>query len=150
MNIKHLLNNIIKTEQSSSALPLRLIAGIIFTAHGAQKLFAWFGGYGLAGTGQWMESIGLTPGYSMALLAGSAEFFGGLLLMLGLFTKPTSVILAITMIVAIVSVHINNGLFMVNNGYEFGLALLAITVALFMQGGGKYSLDDKIYRSLQQ
>lgn len=56
---------------------LRLIAGLIFSAHGAQKLFGWFGGYGLEGTSQWMDSIGLSPGYRMAMLAGSAEFFGG-------------------------------------------------------------------------
>jgi putative oxidoreductase len=68
MNIKHLTGSIIKTEQSLSALPLRIIAGVLFTAHGAQKLFAWFGGYVLEGTGQWMESIGLAPGYLMALM----------------------------------------------------------------------------------
>ena len=148
MNIKQLTNSITKTEQSLSALPLRLISGLIFTAHGAQKLFAWFGGYGLDGTGQWMESIGLAPGYLMALMAGSAEFFGGLLLIVGFLTRPTSFVLAITMIVAIFTVHIDNGLFMSNNGYEFALSLLAITVALFIQGGGKYSVDEKIYRSL--
>lgn len=144
MNIKSIANSITKTEQSSSALPLRLIAGVIFVAHGAQKLFAWFGGYGLDGTGQWMESIGLTPGYLMALMTGSAEFFGGLLLIVGFLTRPTSFVLAITMTVAIFSFHINNGLFMSGNGYEFALSLLAITLALFIQGGGKYSLDDKV------
>ena len=84
----------------------------------------------------------------MALLAGSAEFFGGLLLILGLFTRPTSVVLAITMLVAIVKVHLVNGLFMANNGYEFALALLAISVALAIHGGGKYSLDQMISRKL--
>jgi putative oxidoreductase len=148
MNIKNIISNISKTEQSSSSLPLRLIAGIIFTAHGAQKLFAWFGGYGLEGTGQWMDSIGLAPGLIMALLAGSAEFFGGLLLILGFLTRPTSFVLAVTMIVAIFSVHINNGLFMSNNGYEFGLALIAITIALLIQGAGKYSVDSVLYQKL--
>ena len=143
MNIKHITNRITKTVQSLSALPLRLIVGILFTAHGAQKLFAWFGGYGLDGTGQWMESIGRAPGYLMALMAGSAELFGGLLLIIGLLIRPTSFVLGITMIVAIVTVHIDNGLFMSNNGYEFALTLLAITVALFIQGGGKYSIDEK-------
>jgi putative oxidoreductase len=150
MNIKQVINNITKTEQSSSALPLRLIAGILFTAHGAQKLFAWFGGYGLDGTGQWMDSIGLSPGYLMALMAGSAEFFGGLFLIAGFLMRPTSFVLAITMVVAIFTVHIDNGLFMSNNGYEFGLSLLAITIALFIQGGGKYSIDEKIYQTLSK
>lgn len=135
---------LINTNDSISVIPLRLIAGIIFMAHGGQKLFAWFGGHGLEGTGQWMESIGLTPGFIMAILAGSAEFFGGVLLIIGLLTRPTSLILAFTMIVAIFSVHINNGLFMKNNGYEYTLALLAITIALAMQGGGKFSLDAKL------
>lgn len=142
--IKSTFNKIIKTEATVSALPLRILAGIIFSAHGAQKLFAWFGGYGLEGTGQWMESIGLAPGYLMALMAGSAEFFGGLLLIVGLLTRPSAFVLAIAMIVAILSVHIGNGLFMATNGYEFGLSLLAITLALLIQGGGKYSIDHKL------
>lgn len=140
--------NIIKTEQSLATLPLRLIAGIIFTAHGAQKLFAWFGGYGLSDTGQWMDSIGLSPGYFMALLAGGAEFFGGLLLIAGFLIRPTSLVLAITMVVAILTVHISNGLFMTNNGYEFGLALLAITLTLLVQGAGRYSVDSIWYQKL--
>lgn len=64
-----------------ASLMLRIPIGIIFAAHGAQKLFAWFGGYGLEGTGQFMASQGLEPGFIMALLAGSAEFFGGLALL---------------------------------------------------------------------
>lgn len=136
-----ILMNVMKTQNTFSSLPLRLIAGIIFSAHGAQKLFAWFGGYGLDGTGQWMESIGIAPGFLMALLAGSAEFFGGILLILGLFTRPAAFALAVTMLVAILTVHIGNGLFMSNNGYEFGLTLLAMSVALIFQGGGKFSID---------
>lgn len=148
MNIKNTISSITKTEGTSGVLPLRLIAGIIFVAHGGQKLFAWFGGYGLGGTGQWMESIGLSPGYLMALMAGSAEFFGGILLIIGFLTRPTALILAITMLVAISTVHINNGLFMSDNGYEFGLSLIAITLALFIQGGGKYSIDKNVYKRL--
>ena len=150
MTIKNITAAITKTEQSFVTLPLRLIAGLVFSAHGAQKLFAWFGGYGLEGTGQWMESIGLAPGYLMALMAGGAEFFGGLLLIVGLLVRPASFVLAITMVVAIFTVHIDNGLFMSNNGYEFGLSLLAITLALFIQGAGKLSLDGKIYHKLNQ
>jgi putative oxidoreductase len=148
MNIKQLANSITKTEESLSALPLRLIAGLLFTAHGAQKLFAWFGGYGLEGTGQWMESIGLAPGYLMALMAGSAEFFGGLFLIVGFLTRPTSFVLAITMVVAVFFVHIDNGLFMSNNGYEFGLALFAISISLIFSGAGKLSLDNALAQRL--
>lgn len=117
-----LIQRVLATNDSLAGLALRIPAGIIFMAHGAQKLFGAFGGYGLEGTGQWMASIGLEPGYLMALAAGSAEFFGGLALLLGLLTRPAALVLAVTMIVAILSVHIGNGLFMSNNGYEFGLA----------------------------
>src|SRR5438094_10224989 len=103
-------------------LALRVPAGIIFAAHGAQKLFGWFGGYGLEGTGQWMASIGLNPGTLMALLAGGAEFFGGLALLFGVLVRPAAASLAFAMAVAIFSVHIGKGLFVSNNGYEFGLA----------------------------
>ena len=136
--------NIFTSNNSFSSLVLRVPVGIILTAHGAQKLFAWFGGYGLEGTGQWMESIGLAPGFLMALLAGSAEFFGGLALILGALTRPAALVSAFTMLVAIFSVHASNGLFMSNNGYEFALSLLAITAALAIQGGGKLSLDKAI------
>jgi putative oxidoreductase len=114
---------------------------VIFAAHGAQKLFGWFGGYGLEATGGWMASIGIEPGVLMAALAGGAEFFGGLLLIVGLLVRPAAVVLAITMIVAIVAVHLQNGLFMSNNGYEFGLALLVISVGLAFRGAGSISLD---------
>jgi putative oxidoreductase len=124
-----------------SPLALRVPIGIIFIAHGAQKLFRAFGGYGLEGTGQFMESLGLTPGYLMALLAGSAEFFGGLALLFGVLVRPAAAALAFAMLVAIFSAHIGKGLFMANNGYEFGLALLAATVSLLISGAGRWSVD---------
>ncbi|HNG86854.1 DoxX family protein [Accumulibacter sp.] len=135
------LQRLLATDNSVAPLVLRIAAGVIFAAHGAQKLFGLFGGYGLEGTGQWMESIGLAPGYLMALLAGSAEFFGGLALLLGLLVRPSALVLAVTMAVAIATVHLEKGLFMANDGYEFGLALLAISVALVLSGGGRLSLD---------
>lgn len=125
---------------------LRVPIGIIFAAHGAQKLFGWFGGYGLAGTGGWMESIGLAPGVLMAFLAGAAEFFGGIALILGVLTRPAAAVLAITMLVAIFAVHFENGLFMSNNGYEFGLALMAASVSLAFSGAGRASVDAVLAR----
>ena len=142
------VKRLIDTDNSFASLALRLPAGVIFTAHGAQKLFGAFGGYGLEGTGQWMASIGLEPGYLMALAAGSAEFFGGLALLLGLLVRPAAAVLAFTMLVAIFAVHASNGLFMSNNGYEFGLALLAISVALVIRGAGAVSLDRLLDRRL--
>jgi putative oxidoreductase len=120
---------------------LRIIVGIIFMAHGSQKLFGMFGGYGLEGTGQYMASLGLNPGYLMALLSGSAEFFGGLALFLGLLARPAAVVLIVMLVVAILSVHIHNGLFMANNGFEFGLALLGAAIAVLIEGAGRVSLD---------
>src|SRR5690606_37662248 len=143
------INSIIVPDNNWSPLALRIPLGIVFAAHGAQKLFGWFGGYGLEGTGQWMASIGLEPGYLMALGAGSAEFFGGLFLIFGLLARPTALVLAVTMIVAIFAVHIGNGLFMCNNGYEFGLALLAGSVSLLLSGGGRISADQLLAETLQ-
>ncbi|MBH3339187.1 DoxX family protein [Pseudomonas mendocina] len=144
------MNNLIKSITASQAgfgiTVLRIIAGITFAAHGAQKLFGWFGGYGLEGVAQWMESIGLAPGYLMALMAGSAEFFGGVALIIGLLVRPAAAVLAVTMLVAIFTVHLANGFFMSNNGYEFALALLAISVALVFEGAGKLSIDSKLAR----
>jgi putative oxidoreductase len=146
LNLEKIMNNgliqkLIATNAGWAALALRIPVGIIFAAHGAQKLFGWFGGYGLEGTGQWMASVGLNPGYLMAFLAGGAEFFGGLLLLAGLLVRPTAAVLAFTMVVAILVAHAGNGIFLSNNGYEFGLALLSILVALLISGAGRASVD---------
>lgn len=144
-----LVQRLTATPDSWGLTALRVPIGIIFAAHGAQKLFGWFGGYGLEGTAGWLASIGLEPGYLMALLAGGAEFFGGLALVLGLLVRPAAAVLAFTMLVAIFSVHIGNGLFMSNNGYEFGLALLAASVALALAGAGSVSVDRALARQLR-
>lgn len=140
--MKQKISQLLSSTAGFSTLALRIPIGIIFMAHGSQKLFSWFGGYGLEGTGQFFESIGLAPGVAMAFLAGSAEFFGGLLILLGLLTRPAALVLAFTMVIAIVSVHLPNGLFMADGGYEFGLALLAACVSLMLSGSGKLSLDE--------
>jgi len=110
-NITHrsLAHRLLATDAGWTPLALRIPVGIIFVAHGAQKLFGAFGGYGLEGTGQFMDSIGLNPGYMMALLAGSAEFFGGLALLFGLLVRPAAATLAFAMVVAILAVHIDKG-----------------------------------------
>ena len=145
---KQTIHNILKSDAGLAALALRVPVGIILAAHGAQKLYGWFGGYGLGGTGQWMASIGLEPGYLMALLAGSAEFYGGLALVLGLLTRPAAVVSAFTMLVAIFSVHFEHGLFLTNNGYEYALALFAAVVALTIQGAGSFSVDNAIAKNV--
>ena len=146
--MKSLINKISNTAKGLDTVPVRIGAGAIFAAHGAQKLFGWFGGYGLEGTAGWMASIGLEPGLLMASLAGAAEFLGGLLLIIGLLVRPAALVLAATMVVAIVSVHLQNGLFLANNGYEFGLALLVITVGLAFRGAGSLSADRALQATL--
>ena len=138
---KALIKNVLVTDAGWAPIVLRLAAGVIFAAHGAQKLFGWFGGHGLEGTAGWMASIGLEPGMLMALLAGGAEFFGGLALIVGVLVRPAAMALAFTMVVAIFAVHFEYGLFIANNGYEFALSLLAVSVALVFSGAGKLSLD---------
>jgi len=144
--MKALLNTLTNTTAGLDTLPIRIGAGLTFAAHGSQKLFGWFGGYGLEGTAGWMESIGLAPGILMAGLAGGAEFFAGLLLIVGLLVRPAALVLAVTMLVAIITVHIENGFFMATNGYEFALALLVISVTLVIRGAGSFSLD-KVFLS---
>lgn len=147
MNIRSLTQKTVSSHAGLAALVLRVPVGFILAAHGAQKLFGWFGGYGLEGTAQWMASIGFEPGLLMALLAGGAEFFGGLALIVGLLVRPAAALAAFTMLVAMTQ-HIDNGLFLSNNGYEFALALLAATVALTLQGAGKVSFDGLIEKRL--
>ena len=141
------LNKILLSNAGVAALILRVPVGLILAAHGAQKLFGWFGGHGLAGTAGYMSSIGMEPGYLMAILAGSAEFFGGLALVLGLLTRPAAVVAWFTMLVAIFSVHIGNGLFASNNGYEYALTLLVVLISLAIQGGGYLSLDNSLAKN---
>ncbi|GAB3666870.1 DoxX family protein [Ramlibacter alkalitolerans] len=132
---------VLSTTAGPGALALRIPVGIIFAAHGAQKLFGWFGGYGLEGTGQFFGSVGLTPGYLMALLAGLVEFLGGLALVFGLLVRPAAAALAGAMLIAIFSVHIGKGFFADKGGYEYALALFAASVALLFSGAGRYSVD---------
>ncbi|MBY6036416.1 DoxX family protein [Fictibacillus nanhaiensis] len=126
---------------SSGLLIIRLAVGLTLIGHGAQKLFGWFGGYGLKGTGGWMESIGIKPGYTMALFAGLAEFGGGFLFAAGLFTEIGAILIAGIMVVAIVKVHLQNGFWVNANGYEFNLILIAVVFGVALIGAGNYSLD---------
>ncbi|MDX9670239.1 MULTISPECIES: DoxX family protein [unclassified Pseudomonas] len=139
-----LINKVLFTRAGYGLTILRIAVGVIFAAHGSQKLFGLFGGYGLAGTAQYMESLGLTPGYVMAILSGGTEFFAGLALIIGLLVRPAALGLTFLSLVAIFSVHIHNGLFLTNNGYEFALALLGGSIAVLIEGAGKLSVDRAI------
>jgi putative oxidoreductase len=122
-------------------LLLRLAIGLTVAAHGAQKLFGWFGGPGLDATGQFFEMIGFIPGRRQALLAGLAETMGGLLLGLGLFTPVGTALVLSVMFVAVVAVHLQKGFFNQNGGYEYNLVLAIAALSVAFAGPGSLSLD---------
>ncbi|MEH7356608.1 DoxX family protein [Neobacillus drentensis] len=126
-------------------LIIRLVIGLLFVGHGAQKLFGWFGGYGLKGTGGWFESIGMKPGVTMALFAGLAELIGGVLFALGLLTPLAGIMIAGTMVMAIIKVHAPNGIWATSNGYEYNLTLLAVAIGIALIGPGQYALDTFLF-----
>lgn len=141
------------TEHRTTAAPLtdrlgllaypimRVSVGLLLIPHGAQKLFGWFGGYGLSGTGMFFgDTLGMQPGYVFALLVGVVEFFGGLALTLGVLTRPVAAAVAVLLAVAL-TVHIPNGFFWTNGGYEYPLMWLLLALAILLRGGGEYSLD---------
>lgn len=122
-------------------LLVRVLIGVPMAAHGAQKVFGWFGGYGLKGTGGFLESLGFRPGVTFAAAAGLSELAGGLLLALGLFTPAGAAAVLAAMLVAIISVHLKQGFFATNNGYELPFLYAVVAVAVAFTGGGAYSLD---------
>jgi putative oxidoreductase len=122
-------------------LVLRLAFGGLMAAHGAQKLFGWFGGYGLAGTGGFFDALGFRPGRVFAALAGATEIASGVLLALGLLGPVGGALMASVMIVAAISVHWQHGVFATANGIEVPLLYGVAAVALALTGPGSYSLD---------
>jgi putative oxidoreductase len=122
-------------------LLLRLVIGLTLAAHGAQKLFGWFGGHGLAGTGAFFEQLGFRPGKLQAGLAGFAEFFGGLALAVGLATPLASVFVVAVMFVAAAALHFRKGFFLQGGGFEYNLVLGAAGLVPAFTGPGALSVD---------
>jgi putative oxidoreductase len=127
---------------------LRLAVGAVFVAHGAQKLFGFWGGGGPTATAAFFAQLGLAPAYPLALLVGIVELAGGLLLMAGAFTLVTAAVLTIHMLVAVWTVHLASGFFLnwtmapgQGHGYEFNLVLIAALVSLMLTGPGTLSVD---------
>lgn len=122
-------------------LVVRVIVGVLFFGHGAQKLFGWYGGYGLEGTGGYFEQLGFPNGKVQAAVAGLAEAGGGILLALGLLTPLALVMLTSVMLVAVIKAHLSKGIWASNGGYEYNLVLVATVFAVTGVGAGKWSLD---------
>ncbi len=120
---------------------LRFVVGLVFIAHGAQKLFGVWGGGGLSGTAAGFGQMGLEPAYALAVIAGLVEFGGGILLVLGAFTLPAALLLILQMLVAIWKVHLANGFFLSANGFEYNLTLIAALACLMLTGPGALSFD---------
>lgn len=126
---------------SSGLLIARLVFGLLMVGHGTQKLFGWFGGYGLAGTGGFFEGLGFRPGRAFAAAASLTEIAGGLLLALGFLGPVGPALIISVMLVAAISVHRQNGLFATSNGIELPLLYAAGAISLALTGPGLFSLD---------
>ena len=145
--MKNKITKLISTNNASwSPVALRLVLGLIMAAHGSQKLFGCFGGYGLQATaGFFADKLGLSPGLFWATLAGSGEFFGGVLLLVGLATRFAALNTAVVMLAAILTAH--SSAFFLPTGMEYALSLFAMSVALIVSGGGAMSADAYLSRS---
>jgi putative oxidoreductase len=120
---------------------LRVFVGMLIAGHGAQKLFGLFGGPGLSGTTGMMGSLGLKSARAWALLAATGEFFGGVLLTLGLLNPAGALLIAGAMLMAIFKVHWPNGQWVTEGGYEYPLTMLVVVLVLGYFGPGRYALD---------
>lgn len=126
---------------SVAFLIVRLILGLSFMAHGTQKLFGWFGGGGITGTGDFFEGLGFRPGKAFALAAAMGETLGGFFTLLGAGGALGPVLIVLVMLTAIGSVHITKGFFNTNGGWELNAAYIAAALAVAFAGNGAYSVD---------
>ena len=148
-----MLSKLFKTDADWVSTILRVVLGIVFFAHGAEKMLCWFGGYGLSGTmGFFTRTMGIPA--PLAFLAICAEFFGGLGLILVLLSRIAAFGIGVNMLVAIAMLHRHFGFFanwsgtQKGEGYEFHLLVIAIVLAVIVRGAGALSLDRAIYRLL--
>jgi putative oxidoreductase len=139
------MKRLLSTSNDVTLTLLRLVLGVVFFAHGAQKMLGWFGGYGFHGTMGFLESVGIpAPG---AFLVICTEFFGGLGLIVGLLTRVAAFGIGFEMIVAVFMVHLPNGFFMnwagnqKGEGFEYHLLAIAMAATLLLRGAGKFSAD---------
>ncbi len=124
---------------------IRIFAGLFLMPHGARKLFGWFGG-DINATVGFFSKIGLEPALPLAYLVGSVEFFGGAAVAIGFLTRPAAVAATILLLVAVFQVHLGDGFFWFNSGYEYPLLWAILMIAIFFRGGGAMSVDKAIGR----
>ena len=148
-NKKNLWSNLFRTEGSSIFTYLRITLGVVMFAHGAQKLFGWFGGYGFSGTMGFMtEDLGIPAVF--AFLAIMAESIGALFLIGGFLSRISAFGIGVVMVVAALTSHIQNGFFMSSGGFEYHLLAFAIALTLAIKGGGAFSVDSIIAKKLDE
>jgi putative oxidoreductase len=144
-----MIRKLFATDDNTATVILRLVLGVVFFAHGAQKMLGWFGGFGFSGTMGFFTGTMHIPA-PLAFLAIAAEFFGSLGLILGFLTRIAALGIATNMVVAIATVHSAVGFFMNWNGaqkgegYEMHLLVLAMTAFLIIRGAGAFSIDRAI------
>jgi len=147
-----MLHKLLVTDDNAATVILRLILGVVFFAHGAQKMLGWFGGYGFSGTMGYFTGTAHIPAV-FAFLAIAAELFGGLGLLFGFHTRIAAFGISVNMLVAIATVHGAMGFFMnwtgaqKGEGFEYHLLVLAITAFLMIRGAGAFSIDRAITTS---
>ncbi len=141
-----MIRKLLATDNDGATTILRLVLGVIFFVHGAQKMLGWFGGYGFTGTMGFFTNVMHIPAL-FAFLAIAAEFFGGLGLIFGFLTRIAALGIFTNMVVAIAMVHYRFGFFMnwtgtqKGEGYEYHLLALAVAAFLTIRGGGAASID---------
>jgi len=143
-----MLTRLMRTGDDTAATILRLVLGLVMFPHTAQKVFGWFGGPGFGGAVAFFSSMGMPK--ALAVLVILVEFFGSVLLILGLASRVGAAFIAIIMLGAIFTVHLHNGFFMnwfgnqAGEGFEYHLLAIGIAVAVMIRGGGRISLDRMI------
>jgi putative oxidoreductase len=144
-----MFGKLLATPNDSTLTIMRLVLGVTFFMHGAQKMLGWFGGYGFQGTmGFFTQQMGIPA--PLAFLAICAEFFGGLGLILGLLSRIAALGITVNMLVAIAKVHSGNGFFMnwsgqqKGEGFEYHLLAIALAVVVMIKGSGAFSIDRAI------
>jgi putative oxidoreductase len=147
--MRTMLRKLTATDNATATTILRVVLGIVFFAHGAQKMLGWFGGYGFSGTMGYFTGSMHIPAF-FAFLAIAAEFFGGLGLIFGLLTRLAAFGIAVNMLVAVVMVHSQFGFFanwsgtQKGEGVEYHLLVLAMCAFLSIKGAGALSIDRKL------